>query len=161
MTNGMISISPSSTFLTYMYVAIFQLHMHMVYIYRSLFDMQELVWHTISFLVRDNLLTDKLMSQGFQLPRLQAAFCKCYGRYNNLIYPCKLSLGCMLSDIFHTNVLDTLILTTGRTVYRTVEIGLTAGVTGQQGMLTPPWHLIPPLICSEDLVRPFSGLYFL
>jgi hypothetical protein len=27
-----------------------------------------------------------------------------------------------------------------------VEIGLTAGVTGQQGMLTPPWHLIPPLV---------------
>jgi hypothetical protein len=26
-----------------------------------------------------------------------------------------------------------------------VEIGLTADVTGQQGMLTPPWHLIPPL----------------
>jgi hypothetical protein len=21
-----------------------------------------------------------------------------------------------------------------------------AGVTGQQGMLTPPWHLIPPLV---------------
>jgi hypothetical protein len=42
-----------------------------------------------------------------------------------------------------------------------VEIGLTAGVTGQQGMLTPPWHLIPPLIYSEVRVRPFSDLYFL
>jgi hypothetical protein len=29
---------------------------------------------------------------------------------------------------------------------KTVEIGLTAGVTGQQGMLTPPWHLIPLLV---------------
>jgi hypothetical protein len=47
MTNGMISIYPSSTFLTY--VVIFQLHLHMVYIYRSLFDMQELAQHTISF----------------------------------------------------------------------------------------------------------------
>jgi hypothetical protein len=27
-----------------------------------------------------------------------------------------------------------------------VEMGLTAGVNGQQGMLTPPWHLIPPLV---------------
>jgi hypothetical protein len=27
-----------------------------------------------------------------------------------------------------------------------VEIELTAGLTGQQGMLTPPWHLIPPLV---------------
>jgi hypothetical protein len=43
----------------------------------------------------------------------------------------------------------------------TVEIGLTAGVTGQQGTLTPPWHLIPPLIYSEVRVRPFSDLYFL
>jgi hypothetical protein len=42
-----------------------------------------------------------------------------------------------------------------------VEIGLTAGVTGQQGMLTPPWHLIPSLIYSEVRVRPFSDLYFL
>jgi hypothetical protein len=42
-----------------------------------------------------------------------------------------------------------------------VEIGLTAGVIDQQGMLTPPWHLIPPLIYSEVRVRPFSDLYFL
>jgi hypothetical protein len=41
------------------------------------------------------------------------------------------------------------------------EIGLTAGVTGQQGMLPLPWHLIPPLIYSEVRVRPFSDLYFL
>jgi hypothetical protein len=34
-------------FLTY--VVIFQLHLHMVYIHRSLFDMQELARHTISF----------------------------------------------------------------------------------------------------------------
>ena len=51
------------------------------------------------FLVRGNLLTDKLMSQGFQLSRLQAAFRKFYGRYNDLICPCNLSLGHM----FHTN----------------------------------------------------------
>jgi hypothetical protein len=36
-----------------------------------------------------------------------------------------------------------------------VEIGLTAGVSSQQGMLTPPWYLIPPLIHSEVRVRPF------
>jgi hypothetical protein len=55
------------------------------------------------------------MSQGFQLFRLQAAFRKFYDRYN-------LSLGHMLFDMFHTNrlaVLGTLILTTGRTIYRT------------------------------------------
>jgi hypothetical protein len=42
-----------------------------------------------------------------------------------------------------------------------LEIRLTAGVTCQQAMLTPPWHLIPPLIYSEVRVRPFSALYFL
>jgi hypothetical protein len=45
------------------------------------------------------------MLQGFQMSRLQAAFCKFYGRYNDLIYmyPYNLSLGNMLSDIFHNN----------------------------------------------------------
>jgi hypothetical protein len=47
--------------------------------------------------------------------------------------------------------MDTLILTT---VF-TFNMGCTAG------MLTPTWHLIPPLIYSEVSVRPFSDLYFL
>jgi hypothetical protein len=34
-------------------------------------------------------------------------------------------------------------------------------IQSQQGMLTPPWQLIPPLIYSEVRVRPFSDLYFL
>jgi hypothetical protein len=59
--------------------------------------------HTIRFLVRGSLLTNKLMSQGFQLPHLQAAFRKFYGRFNDFICSCNLSLDCMLSDIFHAN----------------------------------------------------------
>jgi hypothetical protein len=55
------------------------------------------------FLVRGSLLINKLMSQGFQMPRLQAAFRKFYGRYNDVIYPYNLSLGHMLSDVFHNN----------------------------------------------------------
>jgi hypothetical protein len=47
MINGTISISPSSTSLTY--VAILQPHLRMVCIYRSLFVMQELCLHTIIF----------------------------------------------------------------------------------------------------------------
>jgi hypothetical protein len=42
-----------------------------------------------------------------------------------------------------------------------LEIRLTAGVTPQQGMLTPPWHPTPLLIYSEVRIRPFSDLYFL
>jgi hypothetical protein len=43
-----------------------------------------------------------------------------------------------------------------------LEMGLTVDVTGQQGILTPPRHLILPLIYSEVRVRPvtFSDLYF-
>jgi hypothetical protein len=51
------------------------------------------------FLVWGSLLTNKLMSHGFQLSRLQATFRKFYGRYNDLIYPKNLSLGHMLSDM--------------------------------------------------------------
>jgi hypothetical protein len=38
------------------------------------------------FLVRLSLLTNKLMSQGFQMSRLQAAFRKFYGRHNDRPY---------------------------------------------------------------------------
>jgi hypothetical protein len=55
------------------------------------------------FLLRGNLLTKKLMSQGFQMSHLQAAFRKVYGRYNDLIHPYNLSLGHMLFDMFHNN----------------------------------------------------------
>jgi hypothetical protein len=35
-----------------------------------------------------------------------------------------------------------------------LELGLIAGVTGRQGMLTPPRHLIPPLVYPEVRVCP-------
>jgi hypothetical protein len=56
----------------------------------------------------------------------------------------------MLSGMFHSNclaVLDTLILTTIR--LPELELGLTAGVAGRQGMLTPLRHLIPPPVYLE------------
>jgi hypothetical protein len=39
-------------------------------------------------------------------------------------------------------------------------VGLTAGVTGQHGMVTPLWHLIPLMIFTEVRVRPFSWFFF-
>jgi hypothetical protein len=60
-------------------------------------------WTYNQFLIRDSLLTNKLMSQGFLQPRLQAAFRKFYGRYNDLVCQYDLPLGQMLSDVFHTN----------------------------------------------------------
>jgi hypothetical protein len=38
------------------------------------------------------------------------------------------------------------------------EIGLTADVTGRQGVLTPPRHQIPPPVCLEVRVSPFIYL---
>jgi hypothetical protein len=55
------------------------------------------------FLNRLSLLTNLLIPLGFLQSRLQAAFRKFYGRYNDLICPCNLSLGHMLSYMFHTN----------------------------------------------------------
>jgi hypothetical protein len=97
------------------------------------------------------------MLKGF----LQLAFRKFYGRYNDLIYNYILSLSPMLSDIFHTNsltVLDTLTLTEDNSALMIMELGLMAGVIDQQGMLTPPRHLIPPLLYPGVRVSPFISL---
>ena len=40
------------------------------------------------------------------------------------------------------------------------DYGLTAGVTGQQGMLTPPRHLIPPLVCPGSVFAQLLFLYY-
>jgi hypothetical protein len=56
------------------------------------------------FLNRGSLLTHKLMPQGFQMSRLQAAFRKFYGRYHDLICPYNLSLGHMLSDVSYQSL---------------------------------------------------------
>jgi hypothetical protein len=40
------------------------------------------------------------------------------------------------------------------------EMGLTASVAGRQGMLTPPWHLIPPLVYSDVRVCPILKFVF-
>ena len=55
------------------------------------------------FLNRGKLLTDKLLSQGFQQSRLKAAFRKFYSRYNNSVNQYDLPLSQMLSDVFHSH----------------------------------------------------------
>jgi hypothetical protein len=132
----------------------------MVYIYRSLFNMQEIARHTISLWQSTDKQVD--VTGVFQLSRLQAAFHKFYGRYNDLICPYNLSLGHMLSDVSYQSLSRSWHTDLDYGLYRlsNLEIGLTVGVTCQQGILTSKWHLIPPLIYSEVRVRPFSDLYF-
>ena len=78
------------------------------------------------------------MLQGYNESRLKSSFRKFYGRYNDLVCDYKLSLSHMLLCF---------------------DYGLTAGVTGQQRMLTPPWHLILPSLLSKVRVALHSILY--
>jgi hypothetical protein len=71
-------------------------------------------------LIQNSLLTNKLMSQGFLLSRLKAAFRKFYSRYNDVVRQYGLSLDQMLSDVFHANrwaILGALLLTAVCTIY--------------------------------------------
>ena len=54
------------------------------------------------FLNRGRILTNKLLSQGFQQSRLKAEFRKLYGRYNNFACQYDLPLSQMLSGVFHS-----------------------------------------------------------
>jgi hypothetical protein len=88
---------------------------------------------------------------------------KFYGRYKDLICPYNLFVGphavCCVSYqlLSHSRHTD---LDCGSYRLSNLEIQLTAGVTGQQGMLIPPWHLIPPLIYSEARVTPILWFVF-
>jgi hypothetical protein len=66
----------------------------------------------------------------------------------------------MLSYTFHTNsqtVLGTLILTVDNSAFVIVK-RLVGGVTGRQGMLTPPGHVIPLSVCPGVRVSQFLSL---
>ena len=54
------------------------------------------------FSKRYQLLTNKLMLQGYNESRLKSPFRKFYGRYNDLVCDYKLPLAQMLDDLFHT-----------------------------------------------------------
>ena len=99
---------------------------------------------------------NNLMLLGFQ----QAAFRKFYGRYNYLVYQYDLHLVkcCLMCFIvivkqFFTRCFDYGFLLTDQ------DYGLTAGVTGQQRMFTPPWYLILHSRLSEVRVVLHSILY--
>jgi hypothetical protein len=83
MTNVMILTLQSSTFL--FYVVSYLLHLFMVCISPSWFDMQEHVLRMRTFSKRGKQLTKKLMLQGYYKSRLKTSFCKFYGRYSDLV----------------------------------------------------------------------------
>jgi hypothetical protein len=77
-------------------------------------------------------------------------------------------VGCSVTWSWHINVdcrlfrlpdLDILHLNFGWFLFSDIEIGNTNGVTGQQKMLTPPWHLILPSYLSGVRIALHSILY--
>jgi hypothetical protein len=101
------------------------------------------------------------MLRGCGGSRLESSFRKFYGRCNDLVCDCKLSLAYVLNGLFRAvcwTVISILALTTGGTVYLFSTMGNTAGVTGQQRMLTPSRHLILPLHLSKVRVALHSIL---
>ena len=142
MTNWTISGSSSLTF--HIYVAIFHHRLHMVCMSLNLFDTQD---QYDQFLNRGRLLTDKLLLQGLQRSRLEAAFCKFYGRYNNLVYQYDLPLSQMLSGVFHSHcsaVFHTLIWL--RIVpFACSRLWAHGGCDRSTGDASPR-HLIPPFV---------------
>ena len=86
-TKEMISILPLWTF--HLYVATFQQHLHVEYIYFS-----------IDFFDRWLLLTRKLLKQGFLLVKLKWSLRNFYGRHHDLVNHYGISVSQMTTDIF-------------------------------------------------------------
>ena len=78
---------PSWTF--YAYVAAFQQHLHMEYIYLSWYDIPELVVSIRISLIRGLLLTRRLLNQGFLLVKLKSSLRTFYDRHHDLVDPLK------------------------------------------------------------------------
>jgi hypothetical protein len=147
MTNGTISIQyPSTTFLTCSNIPISPASG--VYISQLI----RYAWACSKYdqiLIQCSLLTNKLMSHGFLQSRLQTAFTQMLRSLQRSSLPLQLSfkpnaVWCVwyqsLSRSWYTDL--------DYDSYRLpdLELGLTTGVTDQQGMLTPPRYLIPLLV---------------
>jgi hypothetical protein len=89
-----------------------------------------------------------LMSQEFLQSHLQAAS-------TIWIASGSFSLGWVLSDVFRTNHWPFLVKLVH---WSWLVMGFMVGVTGQQGLLAPPVHLIPPLVYPEVRVCPILKL---
>jgi hypothetical protein len=66
--------------------------------------MQEHVFSYEDFSKRGQLLTNKLMLQGYNETHLKSFFLKVYGRYNDLVcgYKLHVSLAHLVNDLYHT-----------------------------------------------------------
>ena len=111
------------------------------------------------FLSRSKLLTNKLLSKGFQLSRLKATFRKFYGRFPDIQSVIKLNTVRHIKPFLYTDFDCGLIAPSTRCrIFAHGECDRCR--TCQQGMLTPPRHLIPPLVYPGVHVCHALILYF-
>ena len=99
-----------------------------------------------SFGAMGGLLASELLLRGFRRSVLGAAICKIYGRYNSLVCPYNLSLSQMLSDMFRDNFWAVFEHWFWLQIAPFVMLAR-GGCVRSEGVLTPPWHLAPLLIC--------------
>jgi hypothetical protein len=100
------------------------------------------------------------MLEGFLQSWLKSAFCKLYSRYYDLVLQNTTSICVQYCLVCFNNILfwhtD---FEYGITHLPDLEIRLTISVTNQQGMLTPPRHLIPPLVFPIFRICISYGIY--
>ena len=106
------------------------------------------------FLTGGKLLTNKLMKQEYQQSCSRSSFCKFYGWYYglsaNTIYhrvKCWLTFFIPIVSPLFIHWIDDGFFP----LFPDHDNEHTAGVTCRQGMLTPPWHLIPPLMFRRSV----------
>jgi hypothetical protein len=114
------------------------------------------------FLVRGSLLTKKLMSQGFyRLVYTSSVLQVLWSlqRSSMSLQPsCRPNaVWCVSYQSLSRWYTD---LDYGSNRLPELELWLTAGVTGRQGMFTTPMHLIPPLVYPEVRVCPILWFVF-
>jgi hypothetical protein len=159
MTNRMISISPSSTFLFYIAIS----PAYGVYI-------SQLIRYTRACSTYDEFLIEAVCWQNVDATKISAV--SFTSSFPNILWSLRRSslpiqpsfrpnaVLCVsyqsLSRIWYTD------LDYGSNRLPELELLLTAGVTGRQGMLTPPKHLTPPLVCPQrSVLALLPDLYFL
>jgi hypothetical protein len=160
MTNGIISISPLSIFLTYIAIFQFFIYLHMMLISRSWFGMQELVRHMICFL-NSGQSTDNQVNIMISTVLFTGSFPQNLRSLQRSSLPVQLSFRPnAVWCVSHQPSSWSLHTDGGYGLYHLpdLELGFTAGVTGRQGILTPPKHPDPTFSIARGPCLSYSQI---
>ena len=122
-------------------IAIFKHHQRIEFTFSNSYVIQELVYSTVQcshFLNRAQLLTQKLLKQGYVLLRLKSSLQKVYGRLHNLVDRYEISISQMTMDLLlFTQIFPFLYHGQDFLPDLTVYISNTAGVLSEAGTAYP------------------------